>query len=183
MLKEIKENLKIQLKDQDFPLRITLRNEEWVHAELILSNKSFNGVLDVYLQGDGSNFNLTGRILGARSNKINFMVKIHHLGRNTTGNVEIKAVLKDSAKLNFEGLLSVEKTASGTKTYLSQKSLLIGNGVKVNSAPSLEIKNNNVKCSHGVTIGRVGEEEIYYMMSRGLKCIQAEELVVEGFLN
>jgi len=149
--------------------------------ELVLKNEDLT--MSVNLVGEASEISITGRFLLTGNTKRVINVTLNHLGENTKGRINIKAVLKDKAKLYFNGCLVVNKKAIGTDTYLSNRNLLVGEEAFVESVPSLEIKNAKVKASHGVTIGKVNEDEIYYMESRGLSHTDAEQLITFGFLE
>ncbi|MBU4381096.1 MAG: SufD family Fe-S cluster assembly protein [Patescibacteria group bacterium] len=149
--------------------------------ELVLKNEDTSMLVN--LIGDQSEISVTGRFLLTGNTERNINIVLNHIGINTKGRVDIKVVLHDKAKLYFNGCLIVNTNAIGTDTHLSQKNLLVGEEVFVKSIPSLEIKNAKVKASHGVTIGKVSEDEIYYMESRGLSHIDAEQLITSGFLE
>lgn len=103
--------------------------------------------------------------------------------KNVTANTRIKAVLYDDAKLEHTGLVKIEKSGNLANAYLSSKILLLGDKATAISCPQLEIEANEVKASHGSSIGRLSEEELFYLKTRGLSQQQAEKLLVEGFFE
>ncbi len=109
------------------------------------------------------------------------MTNAFHRVPNTSNNIFVKGVLKDASSSIYRGLIKIDKVAQQTNSYLSEHSLMIGKEALANSIPSLEIDANDVKASHGSTTGKVDEEQIYYLMSRGLTEKQAERLIIEGF--
>ncbi len=83
----------------------------------------------------------------------------------------------------YQGLIDVGQGASGTDAYLSNRNLLLGEGARADSIPTLRIGNNDVRCSHGSATGRLGEEELFYLQSRGLSEEEAREMLVLGFFE
>ncbi len=110
-------------------------------------------------------------------------IKTLHLSPNANSRVHIKSVLKDNAKFNFEGLIDIAKEAQLSDAYLQNDNLVIGDNAVVNSSPQLEILADDVKASHGVTITTFGEEELFYLKSRGVEESEAEDLITYGFLS
>ncbi|MBI5354980.1 MAG: SufD family Fe-S cluster assembly protein, partial [Candidatus Aenigmarchaeota archaeon] len=112
---------------------------------------------------------------------INVMTNAHHRVPNTSNNINVRGVLKDTSSSIYRGLIKIEKNAQQTNSYLSEHSLMIGKNALANSIPSLEIDANDVKASHGSTTGKIDEEQIFYLMSRGLSRRESERLIIEGF--
>ena len=67
--------------------------------------------------------------------------------------------------------------------YLTNHNLVLNNGARADSIPSLKIRNNDVKCSHGSTTGRINEEQVLYLTSRGISKDEARQMILEGFLG
>ena len=95
----------------------------------------------------------------------------------------MRAVLRANEGFDIEPVLYIAPEAKLTDTYLSIKVLLLETNAKARVVPSLEIKENDVKAGHGVTIGHVDAEQLYYLMSRGLNHDAAEELLIEAFTS
>ena len=92
-----------------------------------------------------------------------------------------RGVVKDKSKALYRGLIEVGKEASGTNGYQKEDVLILNEGAVADAIPNLEINNNEVKCSHGVSIGKISEEHLFYLMSRGLDENLAKKEVIEGF--
>ncbi|NNM31539.1 MAG: Fe-S cluster assembly protein SufD, partial [Gemmatimonadetes bacterium] len=88
-----------------------------------------------------------------------------------------------SSKGVFRGIIRVHKGAQGTDAYQTNRNLLLSEGAIADSLPNLEIGADDVRCSHGATVGQLDAEALFYLMSRGLRREQAERLVVLGFLG
>jgi Fe-S cluster assembly protein SufD len=91
--------------------------------------------------------------------------------------------LNDRARSTFGGLIRVEPHAHFTDAYQTVRNLLMSDDAEANSMPGLEILADNVKCSHGATSGQIDEDEMFYLLSRGIPAPVAKQLLVSGFLN
>ena len=108
---------------------------------------------------------------------------INHKHRSCKSSQLIKSVLLDKSNGTFQGKIYVEKNAQKTNGYQLSKALVLSENSAFNSKPELEIYADDVKCSHGSTIGNIDQNSIFYLMSRGLSREQANKMLVEGFLN
>lgn len=165
---------KIQYKKYRFEIKKKERRT-------ILIDRS--GEYEINLVGTGAEAQILGVFIGR--NKNNFVIKTvqNHLAAQTKSDLLIKSVLYDTSKLHFNGLIRVDKKAQGADAYQRNENLLMEDGVRVESSPQLEILANNVRCTHGVTMGRVDPEQLFYLGSRGLKKEDAEKLIIEGFFE
>jgi len=108
---------------------------------------------------------------------------VNHKHQNCKSSQLIKSVLLDKSNGTFQGKIYVEKNAQKTNGYQLSKALVLSKNSAFNSKPELEIYADDVKCSHGSTIGNIDPNSIFYLMSRGLSKEQAKKMLVEGFLN
>lgn len=132
---------------------------------------------------EGGEFDLYGLVIGQNNEKGNFNVSIIHLEPNTKSNIRVKAVIDNQSKLNFTGLIKVKKSAQKTQSYLREDVLLLANNIQTLSKPQLEIEANDVKVSHGTTIGRINQEQLFYLTSRGISKEQGKMIITKGFVN
>jgi Fe-S cluster assembly scaffold protein SufB len=95
----------------------------------------------------------------------------------------VKVVVEDGAKLEAKGLLKIAKNVTDVDVFLRYKVLLLGKNSWATVNPELEIESNDVKAGHAASIGRVDEEQIFYLMSRGISRNESVKLIVEAFLN
>ena len=107
----------------------------------------------------------------------------HHVAPSCTGDILFKGALRDTSRAGFEGMIRVEPEGQQTNSYLSDHILFLSDQAKADSVPGLEILANDVRCSHGATIGMIDEEQVFYLMSRGLPRVEAEKLIVGGFFE
>jgi Fe-S cluster assembly protein SufD len=106
-----------------------------------------------------------------------------HQQPNTTSDLLYKNALADKARTIFSGLIRVEPHAHRTDAYQKVRNLLLSEDAEANSMPGLEILADEVRCSHGATSGQIEEEEMFYLLSRGIPPESARQLIVAGFLN
>jgi Fe-S cluster assembly protein SufD len=109
--------------------------------------------------------------------------KQHHKTGNTVSDLMFKNVLRDAAVSNYAGMIKVEKNANGTNAYQANRNLVLSDKVKCDTKPILEIESNQLRCTHGATVGRLDENQIFYLRSRGLKEEQARQVLIEAFLD
>ncbi len=100
-----------------------------------------------------------------------------------TDQIEIRAVVEDGGNFEAKGMLKIAKNVSNIDVFLRYKVLLLGSGAKANVVPQLEIESNEVKAGHAASVGQIDEDQLFYLMSRGLERDEAVELVVKAFLN
>ena len=106
---------------------------------------------------------------------------IDHALPNCVSHQTYKGIVDGSAHAVFNGKIFVRENASGTDGYQSNKNLLLSNDARVDTKPQLEIFNDDVKCAHGATVGQLEEEELFYLLSRGLNESLARNLLTYGF--
>lgn len=126
---------------------------------------------------------LKGIFIGKKDNKITSRIVFAHSKPDLKSRINIKAVLYDTSKFDFEGVLKINEGASNTDTYLKIDCLILNDGAMARAIPSLEIKESAVKAGHGATIGYVDQDLLYYLKSKGLSDKQAEDMIVEAFVN
>jgi len=106
---------------------------------------------------------------------------IDHAVPNCLSHQSYKGVLNDRSRGVFNGKVFVRENAHGTNAEQSNKNLLLSNDARVDTKPQLEIFNDDVKCSHGATVGQLEEEELFYLLTRGLPDSLARNLLTYGF--
>lgn len=106
-----------------------------------------------------------------------------HLAPQTASDLLYKNALCDSSRTIFAGLIRVEPEAQHTDAYQKVRNLMLSDEAEANSMPGLEILADEVRCTHGATSGHVEEEEMFYLLSRGIDARTAQELIVQGFLH
>ena len=108
---------------------------------------------------------------------------IDHTVPNCLSHQNYRGVLNDKSRAVFNGKVFVRENASGTDAQQSNKNLLLSNDARVDTKPQLEIFNDDVKCAHGATVGQLEEEELFYLLTRGLPESLARNLLTYGFVE
>ena len=108
---------------------------------------------------------------------------IHHEGPHCNSRQLVKGILGDKSTGVFRGLANVYKNAEKTDAQQSNKNLLLSPKARMNSIPQLKIYENDVKCTHGSTMGQIDEDSLFYLQSRGINRKDAAKLMVSGFAN
>ncbi len=104
-----------------------------------------------------------------------------HVHGHTYSDLDFKVVLEDRARSAYTGLIRIEPDAAECEAYQENRNLLLDEECRAESIPELEILNEDVRCTHGATVGPVDEEQVFYLMTRGLSRRDAERAIIEGF--
>jgi Fe-S cluster assembly protein SufD len=139
--------------------------------------------LNARLLGPGANSDMLGLYFGDGSQHFDFNTSQDHVSPNTASDLLYKGALDGASHGVFRGIIRVHPGAQRTDAYQTNRNLLLSPDARADSLPNLEIEADDVKCSHGATVGELDAEAKFYLMSRGLDHIQAERLVVMGFLG
>jgi Fe-S cluster assembly protein SufD len=156
-------------------------------AQFVLGFQEFKDTqkyfLDLIFEKEGVSAEILGVYRLGEGNVLDLTTVATHRVPNTSCITKIKGVLYDGSKSSYTGKIVIEKNAQQTSSFLEDNVLVLGNDVESNSSPLLEIEANDVKASHGATTGRISEEQLFYLCSRGLSRVEAEELIVKGFFS
>ncbi|MCS7263704.1 MAG: Fe-S cluster assembly protein SufD [Armatimonadetes bacterium] len=131
----------------------------------------------------GASTDMLGMSVGSGIQQFDHHTFQEHVAPQCKSDLLFKVVLMDRASSIYRGLIKVHKNAQGTDAYQANRNLLLSPKAKADSMPLLEIEANEVRCTHGATIGRVDEHQLFYLMSRGIARRQAEKIIVDGFLR
>ncbi len=154
-----------------------------VFVALIDAKKSVTATIDLRLVGEYAKATCMGIVRGSSNASIIMQTLQHHQAPNTTSNLLVKAVLDDASTFSYAGSILVDTGAQKTDAYQRNENLLLSSLSHATSEPALEIKANDVRCTHGATISSIGTEELWYMMSRGISEDVARDLIADGFLK
>ena len=139
--------------------------------------------LNAKLLGPGATSDMLGLYFGDGSQHFDFNTSQDHTVPNTSSDLLYKGALDGASRSVFRGIIRVHEGAQRTDAYQTNRNLLLSNDARADSLPNLEIEADDVKCSHGATVGELDADAKFYLMSRGLDRVQAERLVVLGFLG
>lgn len=135
------------------------------------------------LLGSNCELNFLGFIIGREKAKFPFETISHHQVPQTKAHYNVKAALYDSALVDYQGTLIIDKPAQLADTYLSHHTLLMSDKARARTIPALEIEADDVVAGHAATIGKVDKELMFYLKSRGIDPKAAERLLITGFFE
>jgi Fe-S cluster assembly protein SufD len=139
--------------------------------------------LHAWLDGPGSRSDMLGLYFAERDQHFDHNTRQDHKSPHAESDLLYKGALYDSSRAVFRGIIRVHPGAQHTDAYQTNRNLLLSGEARADSLPNLEIEADDVKCSHGATVGQLDEEELFYLMARGIPRAQAERLVVFGFFG
>ena len=139
--------------------------------------------LNARLLGPGAESNMLGLYFGDGDQHFDHNTSQDHVAPAARSDLLYKGALDGASRSVFRGVIRVAKGAQQTDAYQTNRNLILSEHARADSLPKLEINADDVKCSHGASVGQLDEESLFYLMSRGLTHDQAERLVVIGFLG
>ena len=139
--------------------------------------------LTVHLKGYKSRAEVVVAFLGRKNDETIMNIRIIHDAPETYGRVTMKAALFDEARIVFKGMLEITSEAKGSDSYLLAKALLVSPKTRAEIYPYLEIKTDEIKASHGSSVGRIDEGTLFYLQSRGIQRDEAEKIILSGFFG
>jgi len=135
------------------------------------------------LTGRGSTSNMFGVAFGDEKQRFDHHTLHHHKASNSYSHIDFKVVLKERANSAYTGLIKIEKDALNCEAYQENRNLLLNRGPKAETIPELEILTDQVRCSHGATVGPIDPEMVFYLTSRGYSKDEAVRAIVTGFVE
>lgn len=162
---------------------IVERDANLVWLAGMLGSAVTKAFLDARLEGNGANVRMLGFFFGDREQHFDQHTFQNHLLPHGTSDLLYKGALKDKAYSAFRGLIRVNPGAQRSDAYQQNRNLLLSAHAHADSIPELEIEANDVRCTHGATVGPLEEEAVFYLMARGIPRPEAERLITEGFFD
>ena len=135
------------------------------------------------LAGPGATSRVTGAYFTDGEQHLDYDTFQEHMAPNTTSDFAFKGALRDHSTAVWRGMIRVEPEAQKTNAYQENRNLMLSPTTHAVPIPGLEIMANDVRCTHGATVGRVDREQLFYLMARGLSRSEAERLIVRGFFE
>jgi Fe-S cluster assembly protein SufD len=139
--------------------------------------------VEASLVGQGANAELKGIYLASGEQFFDFHTLQDHQVGNTRSDLLFKGALQDTARAVYAGLIRIEKGAFRSDAYQANRNLVLSDHAKATSIPMLEIDNNDVRCTHGATVGPVDPQSLFYLQSRGIPAATAKRMIVQGFFG
>ena len=153
----------------------------WTVTEL--GGKLRKADFEMYLEGEGAEAKLSGCYFGSETQHFDFHTYQNHKVGHSVSDLLFKGALRGRARTIYQGLIKIHPDAQRSDAYQANRNLILSSKARADSIPSLEIEANDVRCTHGATVGQVDDDQLYYLMTRGLTRHEAELLVIGGFFT
>ena len=138
---------------------------------------------DLDLVGEGAQGRMSGFYFTDGSQHLDHDTQQNHLAPHTTSDLLFKGALKGKSRSVWQGMIYVAPGAQKTDGYQANRNIVLSEDARADSIPGLEILADDVRCTHGATVGKLEQEPLFYLKSRGIPQVEAERLVVEGFFD
>jgi len=154
---------------------------EWIFGAL--GSKTTKDFTDFNLNGQGAMIKASGFYFTEGNQHFDHDTQQNHLVPNTTSDLLYKGAMTGRSRSVWQGMIYVAPGAQKTDGYQANRNLVLSKESRADSIPGLEILADDVRCTHGATVGKIDTEQIYYLMARGLPENEAKKLIVEGFFE
>ena len=139
--------------------------------------------LKFHLRARGAELKLIAAFMGTGAMRSRIDCTVSHDAPGTKVRVLFKAVLRDQSRVDFSGMLYIAKGADGSDSYLNARALMLSAHAIARIDPRLEILADDIKASHGSTVGRLAEENLFYLQSRGFGLRASERILLRGYFS
>jgi len=139
--------------------------------------------VELCLTKEGERLEWLGVIDAREPGEYELSLIMSHFVPSTFGRIVIKGVAENGARIKVKGIIRIKKQAQNTDSFLSMKILLVDKKSSAVAEPELEIEANQVKASHSASVGKIDEDQMFYLKSRGIDEKSAKEIIINGYLN
>lgn len=154
---------------------------DWIFGALGSNlTKNFS---EINLVGEGAEGRMSGFYFTDGKQHLDHDTQQNHLAPHTTSDLLFKGALKDNSRSVWQGMIYVAPGAQKTDGYQANRNLVLSQKARADSIPGLEILADDVRCTHGATVGKIDQDSVFYLLSRGIPYSEAEHLIVEGFFD
>ena len=150
---------------------------------VVLPGESRDIDVAIDLVGEGAEVTLKGLYLSGGDERVNFRILMHHRAGGCVSHQLFTGIAGGSSRVTFDGRIIVAPDAQQTEAYQENHNIVLSDNAHVETTPQLEIYADDVKCSHGATVGRLDEEALFYMRTRGVPEAEARVLQMLSFLS
>ena len=150
---------------------------------VVLPGESRDIDINIDLVGPGAEAHIKALYLCKADEKVNFHILMHHRAPGCRSTQLINGIAGGQAQVSFRGTIVVAPDAQQTEAYQENHNIVLTDTAKVDTRPQLEIYADDVKCSHGATVGQLNADELFYMRSRGVPEAEARTLQMLSFLS
>jgi Fe-S cluster assembly protein SufD len=154
---------------------------EWIFGSI--GSHLTKNFTDLDLVGPGATGKMSGFYFTDHDQHLDHDTQQNHLAPNTTSDLLFKGALLGESRSVWQGMIYVAPKAIKTDGYQANRNLVLGSQARADSIPGLEILADDVRCTHGATVGKIDPEQIFYLRSRGIPDSDAKRLIVEGFFD
>ncbi len=154
---------------------------DWIFGAV--GSKLTKNFSELDLAGEGSTGRMSGFYFTDGTQHLDHDTQQNHLAPHTTSDLLFKGALRGHSRSVWQGMIYVAKGAEKTDGYQANRNIVLEEGARADSIPGLEILADDVRCTHGATVGRLEQEPLFYLRSRGIPQVEAARLVVEGFFD
>lgn len=154
---------------------------DWVVGEMGTRLSKVFQTLD--LDGNGSWGRMSGLYFAHQRQHLDLDTQQNHHAVGTTSDLLFKGALRDKSRSVWQGMIVVDPGAQKTDGFQANRNVLLGRDARADSIPGLEIRADDVRCTHAATVGQVDETEVFYLMARGISRTEAIKLIVHGFFD
>lgn len=156
-------------------------NLDWIFGAV--GSRLTKNFSELDLAGEGAQGRMSGFYFTDGSQHLDHDTQQNHLAPHTTSDLLFKGALKGKSRSVWQGMIYVAPGAQKTDGYQANRNLVLSKGARADSIPGLEILADDVRCTHGATVGKLEHEPLFYLESRGIPPSDAERLMVEGFFD
>lgn len=164
---------KIYLGEKSHLILVAVLKKGWKHQRIV----------NFFLNHPFARVDFLALVIGFLDNQFKFSVIANHFAPNTKSSMIIKSALSENSEIHAKGGIIISETGKKSDAYFSHSTLALSENIKVQTLPYLEIKTNDVCASHSASVGKVNEEMLFYLASRGIDKKSAEKLLIKGFLE
>ncbi|MCL4259973.1 MAG: Fe-S cluster assembly protein SufD [Anaerolineales bacterium] len=156
-------------------------NLDWIFGAI--GSRLTKNFSELDLAGDGAWGRMSGFYFTDGAQHLDHDTQQNHLAPHTTSDLLFKGALKGNSRSVWQGMIYVAPGAQKTDGYQANRNLVLSDKARADSIPGLEILADDVRCTHGATVGKLEQEPLFYLKSRGIPQAEAEKIVVEGFFD
>jgi Fe-S cluster assembly protein SufD len=156
-------------------------NLDWVFVAV--GSRLTKNFSDLDLVGQGSTGRMSGFYFTDGTQHLDHDTQQNHMAPNTTSDLLFKGALKERSRSVWQGMIYVAPGAQKTDGYQANRNLVLSSQARADSIPGLEIMADDVRCTHGATVGKIDPDEVFYLRSRGIPFEEAQRVIVEGFFD
>ncbi|HAV77176.1 MAG TPA: Fe-S cluster assembly protein SufD [Anaerolineae bacterium] len=156
-------------------------NLDWIFGAI--GSRITKNFTELDLAGEGAQGRMSGFYFTDGDQHLDHDTQQNHLAPHTTSDLLFKGALKGKSRSVWQGMIYVAPGAQRTDGYQANRNLVLSDLARADSIPGLEILADDVRCTHGATVGKLEAEPLFYLKSRGIPQAEAEKIVVEGFFD